>query len=102
LEALFHATENPRYRELALQCCAWLDGNNPAGAAVYDPETGRCHDNVNLQGEIAPTTGAESAIEAGLLQLVRVRLDGVRAGVEAGHEDGAEAKGAGSSWSASA
>jgi hypothetical protein len=102
LEALFHATENPRYRELALQCCAWLDGNNPAGAAVYDPETGRCHDNVNLQGEIAPTTGAESAIEAGLLHLVRVRLDEVRAGVDNDQEDGAETEGAGSARSASA
>jgi hypothetical protein len=101
LEALFYATENPRYRELALRCCAWLDGANPAGAAVYDPETGRCHDNVNLQGQIAPTTGAESAIEAGLLQLVRCRLDGVRAGVEAGQEDRAKAKESGSAWSAS-
>jgi hypothetical protein len=82
LEALYHATENPHYRELALQCCAWLDGNNPAGAPVYDPETGRCHDNINLAGQIAPTTGAESAIEAGNLQLVRARLDGTRCGLQ--------------------
>jgi hypothetical protein len=81
LEALYTATGNEHYRDLALQCCAWLDGNNPAGQPVYDPETGRCHDNVNLGGEIAPTTGAESAIEAGLLQLVRCRLEGTRAGL---------------------
>lgn len=82
LEALYVATGNDHYRDLALQCCAWLDGNNPAGAPVYDPQTGRCHDNVNLAGEIAPTTGAESAIEAGLLHLVRCRLEGTRAGLE--------------------
>lgn len=89
LEALYVATGEGRYRDLALECCAWLDGNNPAGEAVYDPETGRCHDNINLQGEIAPTTGAESAIEAGLLHLVRCRLKGTRAGLETG-EDGSE------------
>lgn len=82
LEALYLGTGQERYRELALQCCAWLDGNNPAGVPVYDPETGRCHDNINLQGEVAPTTGAESAIEAGLLQFVRCRLEGTRAGLE--------------------
>jgi hypothetical protein len=82
LEALYLATGEGRYRDLALECCAWLDGNNPAGQPIYDPQTGRCHDNINLAGEIAPTTGAESAIEAGLLQLVRCRLEGTRAGVE--------------------
>lgn len=84
LEELFHVTANPRYREHALQCCAWLDGNNPAGKPVYDPETGRCHDNVSLKGTIAPGTGAESAIEAGNMQLVRCRLEGTRAGLETG------------------
>ncbi len=82
LETLYQATGEPHYRDLALQCVAWLDGNNPAGAPLYDPETGRCHDNINLQGEIAPTTGAESAIEAGLLHLVRCRLEGTRTGLE--------------------
>ena len=62
--------------------CNGCDGNNPAGQPVYDVQTGRCHDNINLAGEIAPTTGAESAIEAGLLQLVRCRLQGMRAGLE--------------------
>lgn len=81
LEALYLTTGEGRYRDLALACCAWLDGNNPAGAPVYDPETGRCHDNINLAGEIAPTTGAESAIEAGFLQLVRCRLEGTRRGL---------------------
>lgn len=82
LEALYLATENPRYRELALECCAWLDGNNTARAPMYNPETGRCYDKIGFDGEIATGTGAESAIEAGYLHLVRTRLDGVRSGLE--------------------
>ncbi len=76
LEALYDATGNPRYCELALECCAWLDGNNPARAPMYNPETGRCYDKISLDGEIATGTGAESAIEAGYLHLVRARLEG--------------------------
>jgi hypothetical protein len=82
LEELSYTTQDRHYRDLALQCVDWLYGNNPAGKPVYDPNTGRCHDNINLQGEIAPTTGAESAIEAGFLQLVRCRLTGTREGLE--------------------
>jgi hypothetical protein len=83
LEALYDATGNPRYRELALECCAWLDGNNPACAPMYNPETGRCYDKIGLDGEIATGTGAESAIEAGYLHLVRCRLQGICAGLQA-------------------
>ena len=82
LEALYDATGNPRYCELALECCAWLDGNNPARAPMYNPETGRCYDKISLDGEIATGTGAESAIEAGYLHLVRARLEGTRSGLE--------------------
>jgi hypothetical protein len=81
LEALYDASRNQRYRELALECCAWLDGNNPARAPMYNPETGRCYDKISLDGEIATGTGAESAIEAGYLHLVRCRLEGTRAGL---------------------
>ncbi len=83
LEALYDATGNPRYCELALECCAWLDGNNPARAPMYNPETGRCYDKISLDGEIATGTGAESAIEAGYLHLVRARLEGIHSGLEA-------------------
>jgi uncharacterized protein YyaL (SSP411 family) len=82
LEALYDATGNPHYCELALECCAWLDGNNPARAPMYNPETGRCYDKISLDGEIATGTGAESAIEAGYLHLVRARLERTRAGLE--------------------
>jgi len=84
LEALYDATGTPQYRELALRCCAWLDGNNPARAPMYDPETGRCFDKITFDGAIATGTGAESAIEAGYLHLVRARLEGTRAGLEIG------------------
>jgi hypothetical protein len=82
LEALYDATGNPRYCELALECCAWLDGNNPTHAPMYNPATGRCYDKIGQDGEIASGTGAESAIEAGYLHLVRCRLQGIRAGLE--------------------
>jgi len=82
LEALYNATGNARYRDLALTCCAWLDGNNPACAPMYDPETGRCFDKITLNGAIATGSGAESAIEAGFLHLVRCRLEGTRTGLE--------------------
>jgi hypothetical protein len=87
LEELYNVTQKERYRELALQCCEWLYGNNPAHQPVYDPHTGRCHDNINLQGEIAPTTGAESAAEAGFLQLLRCRLTGSKEGLEEAREN---------------
>lgn len=82
LEELYNVTQKEQYRDLALQCVEWLYGNNPAHAPVYDPHTGRCHDNINLKGEIAPTTGAESAIEAGFLQLLNCRLTGSQEGLE--------------------
>jgi hypothetical protein len=81
LEELYIATDNRRYRDLALQCVAWLDGNNPAGVPVYDPRTGRCNDKVHLSGEVDVKVGAESAIEAGFLQLVRCRITDCQEGL---------------------
>jgi hypothetical protein len=71
LEELYRATENTRYRDLAPHCVAWLEGNNPAGGAMYDARTERCHDKVHLSGEVEAKVGDESAIEAGFLHLVR-------------------------------
>ncbi len=82
LEELYYATRDDQYCDLALRCASWLDGANPAGTAVYDPETGRCNDKVYLNGEVDAKVGAESAIEAGLLHLVRSRLTGTRAGLD--------------------
>lgn len=82
LEELYYATEDGQYRDMALQCVAWLDGANPAGVAVYDPLTGRCNDKVFVSGEVDSKVGAESAIEAGSLHLLRSRLTGVRTGID--------------------
>jgi hypothetical protein len=62
-------------RELALECAAWLDGNNLAGTAMYDPRTGCCSDGITA-GEASRNCGAESAIEAGFIELARRRLRG--------------------------
>ncbi|HEX3272178.1 MAG TPA: hypothetical protein VHR15_16130 [Ktedonobacterales bacterium] len=82
LEELYYATEDGQYQDMALQCAAWLDGANPAGVAIYDPETGRCNDKVFVSGEVDSKVGAESAIEAGFLHLLRSRLSGVRTGID--------------------
>jgi hypothetical protein len=75
LEELYRLTHAPSYRELALQCAAWLDGNNPAGEPLYDAGTGRCADGVTAGG-VSPHFGAESAIEAGFMELARRQLQG--------------------------
>jgi hypothetical protein len=73
LEELYRVTREPRLRELALECAGWLDGQNCAGTAMYDPRTGRCSDGMT-QGEASRNCGAESAIEAGFIELARRRL----------------------------
>jgi hypothetical protein len=60
-------------RELALECAGWLDGQNLAGTAMYDPCTGCCSDGIT-GGEASLHCGAESAIEAGFIELARGRL----------------------------
>lgn len=73
LEELYHITLKPAYRDLALECAAWLSGHNPAGARVYNPRTGRCGDGIT-DGQVSLNCGAESAIEAGFIELARRRL----------------------------
>jgi hypothetical protein len=72
LHELYQVTHHERYRELALECAAWLDGRNPAGAPTYDPRTGRCSDGIT-HGQVSLNCGAESAIEAGFVELMRRR-----------------------------
>lgn len=76
LGALYDATGDGQYRELALQGAAWLYGRNDAGVALYDVVTGQCADG--LDGPRAerpsPNRGAESSIEAGFMELERLRL----------------------------
>jgi len=77
LEELYLATGRERYRDLALVCASWLDGANAAGAAVYDPGTGRCSDGI-MVGVASQNCGAESTIEAGFVELARRTLRRVR------------------------
>ena len=73
LEELYRITLKRDYLDLARRCAEWLDGNNPAGAAVYDPRTGCCSDGIT-NGVVSANCGAESAIEAGFIELARRRL----------------------------
>jgi hypothetical protein len=75
LEELYRLTHAPSYRDLALACAAWLDGHNPAGEALYDAGTGCCADGVTAGG-VSPHCGAESAIEAGFMELARRQVQG--------------------------
>lgn len=64
--SLFQATGEERYARYAGLSNAWLFGNNMAGVAMYDPETGRCWDGINGPSafRINRNAGAESTIEA--------------------------------------
>ena len=48
---------------------AWYFGANPAGVAMYDPETGRTFDGINGDGTVNRNSGAESTIH-GLLSML--------------------------------
>jgi uncharacterized protein YyaL (SSP411 family) len=75
LADLYRATGGRQYRALALRCIAWLDGANVAGRAVYDRDTGRCADGVKVN-RVSTHCGAESAIEAGFMEMARRDLHG--------------------------
>jgi hypothetical protein len=73
VEELYKATRASRHRDLALACAEWLYGQNPAQTAIYDPRTGCCADGID-GGRPSSNCGAESAIEAGFVELARRRL----------------------------
>ncbi len=73
LEELYRATGQERYYQLALACVDWVHADNPVGRSLYNPRNGRCADGVS-EDEISPNCGAESAIEAGFMELARRRL----------------------------
>jgi hypothetical protein len=70
LGAMYAATGAQKYRRLALQGAQWLYGRNEAHAQMYDPTTGRCRDGIT-NGQPSDNFGAESAIEAGFIELAR-------------------------------
>ncbi|HLW02477.1 MAG TPA: hypothetical protein VKT82_27745 [Ktedonobacterales bacterium] len=73
LAALYRATGETRYRDLALRVYGWFTGENDAGMVMYDAQTGRCLDGIT-EGQASRNCGAESAIEAGFAELERLRL----------------------------
>jgi hypothetical protein len=70
LATMHSSTGAKRYRQLALQACAWFYGRNDARTPMYDPTTGQCRDGIS-HGVASLNYGAESAIEAGFTELVR-------------------------------
>jgi hypothetical protein len=74
LAALYRATGEAHYGKLALRAYSWFTGENDAETVMYDPQTGRCLDGIT-GGVASLNCGAESAIEAGLAYLERLRLE---------------------------
>jgi hypothetical protein len=58
----------------AINAVKWFFKNNPAGALMYDPQTGRGYDGVIDFGKINTNSGAESTIES-LLSILRLEKD---------------------------
>jgi hypothetical protein len=75
LEELYHVSGRAADRELALECTDWLAGHNAARTVLYAPQTGCCSDGL-VGGRASRHCGAESAIEAGFMELARRRLQG--------------------------
>ncbi|MGC9364915.1 MAG: hypothetical protein ACP5FZ_10145 [Fidelibacterota bacterium] len=63
LQLLAEITGNEFYATSAETVFNWFRGQNPAGTAVYDPQSGRCFDGINGPGEVNFNSGAESTIE---------------------------------------
>jgi hypothetical protein len=76
LEELYRVSGRSADRDLALECADWLTGHNAAHTVLYDPETGCCSDGI-AGGRASSNCGAESAIEAGFIELARRRLQGM-------------------------
>jgi len=70
--ARLHAqTGETRYATLAGLAASWFTGNNAAGVAMYDPETGRVFDGINDPETVNRNSGAESTIE-GLVTVLEI------------------------------
>lgn len=71
LGALYRATGRAEYAAWLGKLIAWFDGQNAAGNPLYDRAEGRCYDGID--GSVMNRNcGAEGAIEAGLVELVRL------------------------------
>ncbi len=74
LLAVGRASGKRVYRQLAGLAAAWFFGNNAAGAAMYQPDSGVVYDGINGDGTLNRNSGAESTIE-GLLALMNAVND---------------------------
>ncbi|UFU05344.1 hypothetical protein [Ruania halotolerans] len=68
--AASEATGGPGLAEVAALAAGWFFGANPAGAQVYDPDTGITVDGIEPDGRINRNSGAESTIHALLTMLL--------------------------------
>jgi hypothetical protein len=62
LLAVATATRSAGLAQLAGLAAGWFFGQNPAGAATYDPATGATDDGINADGTVNLNSGAESTI----------------------------------------
>jgi len=69
LVATGETTHTDASRGLAGMVAAWYFGANPAGEAMYDPQTGRTFDGISGGGNINHNSGAESTIH-GLMSMI--------------------------------
>lgn len=70
LGALYAVTGKRKYAVWLEHLFAWFDGENAAGRPLYHRSEGRCHDGID-DNTLNPNCGAESAIEAGLVEVER-------------------------------
>ena len=74
LVSIAAVSDGDAFLDLASFAGAWYFGNNPAGTAMYDPDTGRTFDGVTFEGDINRNAGAESTIH-GLLSMLVLDAD---------------------------
>jgi hypothetical protein len=69
LLSVSRAAHSDGLRQLAGVAAGWFFGQNPAGAVMYNPQTGATNDGVNGDGAVNFNSGAESTIH-GLLTML--------------------------------
>ncbi len=86
LLAVAAATHATGTRRLAGVAAGWFFGQNPAGAAMYDPATGVTFDGVGADGTVNHNSGAESTIHGLLtMEALDVAPDVARLAMASGH-----------------
>lgn len=77
LQAVYRATGEEKYSDLAGLFGTWFSGANVAGKPVYHPPSGRAFDGVDPHG-VSTNSGAESNVEAQLAMSVMQDSPGQR------------------------